>query len=51
MLDHVPGLMAYLPFYARPTFGPGQRFLSKGSYILPVTGGHPDVANAAWISP
>ena len=50
-LDHAPGLMAYLPFYPRPTVGPGQRFLSKGGYMLPVIGGQPDVANAAWVSP
>jgi cytochrome c553 len=51
MLDHAPGLMAYLPYYPRPTVGPGQRFLSKGGYIVPVIDGSPDSARAVWITP
>jgi len=51
MLDHTQGLMAYLPIYPRPTIGPGQRFLSKGGYILPVVDGQIDTADAAWILP
>jgi hypothetical protein len=33
-LDHAQNLVAYLPFYPRATLGPGQRFLSKGGYVL-----------------
>jgi mono/diheme cytochrome c family protein len=51
MLDHAQGLAAYLPIHARPTLGPGQRFLTKGGYVLPVTDGHPDARGAAWILP
>jgi len=36
MLDHSENLYHYLPLYVTPTFGPGQRFVNKGGYILPV---------------
>jgi len=39
MLDHAESLGAYLPFYDQPSFGPGQRFISKGGYVLPVVDG------------
>jgi mono/diheme cytochrome c family protein len=51
MLDHAQGLAAYLPIHPRPTLGPGQRFLTKGGYVLPLLGGHPDTKGAAWILP
>ncbi|MDH4125022.1 MAG: hypothetical protein OEW64_06765 [Gammaproteobacteria bacterium] len=51
ILDHAQGLAAYLPFYSRPTFGPGQRFLSKGGYVLPIVNGKIDTDNAQWILP
>jgi hypothetical protein len=51
MLDHAQGLSAYLPIYPRPTLGPGQRFLTKGGYVLPVLNGQPDSTSAAWIQP
>jgi hypothetical protein len=51
MLDHAQGLAAYLAIYPRPTLGPGQRFLSKGGYILPVVDGQPDTRGATWILP
>jgi mono/diheme cytochrome c family protein len=51
MLDHAQGLMAYLPVHPRPTIGPGQRFLTKGGYILPVVDGKADTKDAAWILP
>lgn len=51
MLDHAQGLAVYLPIHARPTLGPGQRFLTKGGYILPVLDGHPATGSAVWIAP
>ena len=51
MLDHAQGLMAYLPVHPRPTIGPGQRFLTKGGYILPIVDGNPETKNAEWVLP
>jgi mono/diheme cytochrome c family protein len=50
MLDHAQALAAYLPVHPRPTFGPGQRFLTKGGYVLQVVSGRPDT-DATWILP
>lgn len=51
-LDHAQGLGAYLPLYPSPSTGPGQRFLSKGGYVVPLTSGNePDQAGAVWIVP
>jgi hypothetical protein len=50
-LDHAQNLVAYLPFYPRATLGPGQRFLSKGGYVLPITDGRLETAEAKWILP
>ena len=51
MMDHAEGLSAYVPFHPRPSFGPGQRFISKGGYILPVIDGEPAAEQATWITP
>jgi hypothetical protein len=51
MLDHAQSLAAYMPFHPRPTFGPQQRFVNKGGYLLPVVDGKPDATNAKWILP
>ena len=51
MLDHAQSLTAYIPFHPRPTFGPHQRFVNKGGYILPVVDGKPDTTNAVWVRP
>jgi hypothetical protein len=51
VLDHSQNLSAYVPYYERPTFGPGQRFLSKGGYVLPVEQGRPVTADAEWLLP
>jgi len=51
MLDHAQSLVAYLPFHPRPTLGPGQRFLNKGGYVLPVTDGVSQTDEARWINP
>jgi hypothetical protein len=46
LLDHSPGLSAFLPGFPRGEMGPGQRFLVKGGYVIPVAGGDP-----VWIVP
>lgn len=51
VLDHSQNLSAYVPFYERPTFGPGQRFLAKGGYVLPVVDGEIVTSQAEWIRP
>ena len=51
VLDHSQGLELYLPIYPRATLGPGQRFISKGGYILPIVAGEPDSKNAVWLIP
>lgn len=51
VLDHSQGLELYLPIYPRPTLGPGQRFLTKGGYILPIVAGETDSKNAVWLTP
>ena len=51
ILDHAQNLIAYLPFYPRATLGPGQRFLSKGGYVLPITDGRLETTDAEWILP
>jgi hypothetical protein len=50
-LDHAQALAVYVPIYARATLGPGQRFLTKGGYLLPMVDGRPDTRNAAWTIP
>ena len=50
-LDHAQSLIAYLPIYPRATLGPGQRFLNKGGYVLPVVDGRIETAQAEWILP
>jgi len=51
MLDHAQGLVAFVPNYPRPSLGPGQRFLSKGGYILPVSAHRTQNEAAVWILP
>lgn len=51
MMDHAQGMAAYVPIHPRPTFGPGQRFLSKGGYVLPVVDGELVTDDAEWIVP
>ena len=51
MLDHAQGMALYLPIHPRATLGPGQRFLTKGGYMLPVVDGQLDTKDAAWILP
>ena len=51
MLDHAQSIVAYLPYYPRPTLGPGQRFVNKGGYVLPIVDGRVVTQEAAWILP
>jgi hypothetical protein len=51
MLDHAQSLVAYLAFYPRPTLGPGQRFMNKGGYVLPIVNGQVVSREATWILP
>jgi hypothetical protein len=51
ILDHAQGLGAYLPFHPRPSTGPGQRYLSKGGFVVPVRNGVAQVERARWIVP
>jgi hypothetical protein len=50
-LDHAQGLGVYVPLHARATLGPGQRFLTKGGYLLALVDGHADTSNPTWILP
>ncbi len=51
LLGHAQGICLYLPDYPWPTFGPGQRFLNMGGYVLAVVDGKPERADAEWILP
>lgn len=51
LLGHAQGMVLYLPYYSRPTFGPGQIYVSKGGYILPVVNGKLDAGSSHWVSP
>jgi hypothetical protein len=51
MMDHGESMSAYVPLYPRPSFGPGQRFINKGGYILPIVDGEPVTSEATWIIP
>ena len=51
MLDHAQPLTAYIPLHPRPTIGPGQRFLTKGGYVVPTHNGKLTTKDAVWILP
>ena len=50
-LDHSESLAAFVPMYEQPSFGPGQRFISKGGYIVPVVEGQVETVEAQWLLP
>jgi len=47
LLDHASNLAAYLPLYPRPGFGPGQRVLNRGGYLVDLSGRR----GPAWVVP
>lgn len=51
LLNHAQGMAHYLPIYARATFGPEQRFLAKGGYVLPLNDGRLAKAKLEWLVP
>lgn len=46
-LDHAAGLTPYLPIYPKGSFGPGQRLVSKGAWLVPLA----DPSSPGWIVP
>jgi hypothetical protein len=38
-IDHLTGLETFSAYFPRLSFGPGQRVLSKGCWIVPLGGG------------
>lgn len=51
VMDHAQAMTSYMPVHPRPTIGPGQRFLTKGGYVLKTQNGKLTTKDAAWISP
>lgn len=51
-LDHISGLAGLSAWYPRLGFGPRQRYLAKGSYLLTLGGEGPDaiVTDASWLT-
>lgn len=47
VMDHFSGLEGWSSFYPRLSFGPGQRYLSKGCYVVSLR----DPGRAEWIVP
>lgn len=47
MLDHAASMTALIPYYSRPGFGPSQRYLSKGAYVVDLSAG----AVPRWVVP
>jgi len=52
-IDHAEGLARISAFYPRPSFGPGQRYLAKGSYLVESRGAGQSalVSKASWVVP
>lgn len=52
-IDHAEGMAIFSAYYPRLSFGPGQRYLAKGCYILELTSQNDEVIinNSTWIVP
>ena len=50
-IDHAEGMGIFSAYYPRLSFGPGQRYLAKGCYILELTSQDKIVNNSTWIVP
>lgn len=46
-LEHSPSLTSYLPFYTRAMITPGQRVLSRGGYLIDLSG----LTEPVWLVP
>jgi hypothetical protein len=53
VFDHADGMSRFSVFYPRLSFGPGQRYLAKGSYILELAGEgeEAEIRSASWTVP
>jgi len=51
LVGHTQGMDLYMPYYPRATFGPGQIYVNKGGYVLPVVDGKLDTRKTEWIIP
>jgi mono/diheme cytochrome c family protein len=52
-LEHAEGIANFSAFYPRLSFGPGQRYLAKGSYIVTLGNGQDAglIREASWLVP
>ncbi|NJO14841.1 MAG: c-type cytochrome [Thioploca sp.] len=52
-IDHAEGMAIFSAYYPRLSFGPGQRYLAKGCYILELKNQNDEVIvnNSTWIVP
>ena len=51
LVGHTQGMDLYMAYYPRATFGPGQIYVNKGGYVLPVIQGKPDTRKTKWVVP
>jgi hypothetical protein len=51
LIDHTSGAAAYASTFPRLSFGPDQRYLAKGCYLLPLSQAGSGGAKDSWIVP
>ena len=51
LIDHTAGAAAYSSTFPRLSFGPGQRYLEKGCYLVPLGPNLSAAAKNAWVVP